>query len=82
MAPCLGSGQLSSSLQGSHCSRTCALLSFPGWEGQLDEQGKLEQWEADHEFSLTWTTNTTVILLVRRDCCARTHWRRGCGEHG
>ncbi|XP_040510696.1 maestro heat-like repeat-containing protein family member 2A isoform X3 [Gallus gallus] len=33
------------------------------WEGQLDEQGKLEQWEADHEFSLTWTTNTTVILL-------------------
>ncbi|XP_046790238.1 uncharacterized protein LOC121112446 [Gallus gallus] len=62
-APCLGSGQLSSSLQGSHCSRTCALLSFPGWEGQLDEQGKLEQWEADHEFSLTWTTNTTVILL-------------------
>eukprot|EP00076_Gallus_gallus_P035635 XP_025001173.1 uncharacterized protein LOC107049479 [Gallus gallus] len=39
------------------------VLGAAGWEGQLDEQGKLEQWEADHEFSLTWTTNTTVILL-------------------
>ncbi|XP_021261184.1 maestro heat-like repeat-containing protein family member 7 isoform X1 [Numida meleagris] len=38
------------------------LFSFPGWEARSEEQDKLKQWEADHEFSLSWTTNTTIIL--------------------
>ncbi|XP_031413515.1 uncharacterized protein LOC109364780 [Meleagris gallopavo] len=33
------------------------------WEAQPDEQGKQEQWEDEHEFSLSWTTNTSEILL-------------------
>lgn len=81
-APRSGWGQLSSSLQGSHRSHTHASLSFPGWEAQPDEQGKQEQWEDEHEFSLSWTTNTSEILLVRRDRRARTHGHRVCGDGG
>ncbi|XP_048786053.1 maestro heat-like repeat family member 5 isoform X2 [Lagopus muta] len=33
------------------------------WEVQPEEQGKQEQWEDEHELSLTWTTNTSEILL-------------------
>ncbi|XP_065604448.1 uncharacterized protein LOC136056269 [Cyrtonyx montezumae] len=34
------------------------------WEvPQEEDQEKLEQWEDDHKFSLSWTTNTMVIVL-------------------
>ncbi|XP_072214283.1 maestro heat-like repeat-containing protein family member 7 [Excalfactoria chinensis] len=39
------------------------ILGRSRWEAQLDEKEKQEQWKDDHEFSLAWTTNTTVILL-------------------
>uniref|UniRef100_A0A803XP97 Maestro heat like repeat family member 7 n=1 Tax=Meleagris gallopavo TaxID=9103 RepID=A0A803XP97_MELGA len=38
------------------------ILRRSRWEAQSDEQGKQEQWEDEHEFSLSWTTNTLVIL--------------------
>ncbi|XP_021261185.1 maestro heat-like repeat-containing protein family member 7 isoform X2 [Numida meleagris] len=38
------------------------ILGRTRWEARSEEQDKLKQWEADHEFSLSWTTNTTIIL--------------------
>ncbi|OXB76146.1 UNVERIFIED_CONTAM: hypothetical protein H355_005357, partial [Colinus virginianus] len=33
------------------------------WEAsQEEEQEKLEEWEDDHEFSLSWTTNMIIVL--------------------
>ncbi|XP_032296973.1 maestro heat-like repeat-containing protein family member 7 isoform X5 [Coturnix japonica] len=39
------------------------ILGRSRWEAQPDEKEKQEQWKDDHEFSLSWSTNTTVILL-------------------
>ncbi|OXB69636.1 UNVERIFIED_CONTAM: hypothetical protein H355_013334, partial [Colinus virginianus] len=40
------------------------ILGRARWEApQEEDQEKLKQWEDDHEFSLSWTANTTVIVL-------------------
>ncbi|OXB53368.1 hypothetical protein ASZ78_007559 [Callipepla squamata] len=39
------------------------ILRRTRWEVQQEvDQEKLQQWEDDHEFSLSWTTNTMVIV--------------------
>ncbi|OXB53298.1 hypothetical protein ASZ78_013631, partial [Callipepla squamata] len=46
-----------SSAHGGHTVEGC-------WEApQEEEQEKPKQWEDDHEFSLSWTTNTMIIVL-------------------
>ncbi|OXB83387.1 UNVERIFIED_CONTAM: hypothetical protein H355_006234 [Colinus virginianus] len=40
------------------------ILGRARWESpQGEDQEKLKQWEDDHKFSLSWTTNVTVIVL-------------------
>ncbi|OXB51490.1 hypothetical protein ASZ78_008157, partial [Callipepla squamata] len=40
------------------------ILERARWESpQGEDQEKLKQWEDDHKFSLSWTTNVTVIVL-------------------
>ncbi|OXB53240.1 hypothetical protein ASZ78_004087, partial [Callipepla squamata] len=46
-------------------SFTVALPPDQGWEtSQEEEQEKLEEWEDDHEFSLSWTTNLIIVLVA------------------
>ncbi|OXB66134.1 hypothetical protein ASZ78_003993 [Callipepla squamata] len=52
------------------------------WEApQGEDQEKLKQWEDDHKFSLSWTTNVMVIVLVRRARYSRTRDHSRFAKH-